>query len=458
MRKILVVYIMFGLIFFPVSGFCLDYYVNGATGSDSDNCGQTSSTPCKTIRKALENIPDGEVTVKIARGTYVESELLIPVTAPGSVKNDITFEGGWNAEFTGYSCNEKKTVIESGDRDDVGFIFNLSVVAAQDQAAMTIRCITLKNTDPDGSINAVYMIAGGQAALTMDYVLVTGFFGTGRLTWFDAIGGGSIYITVENSTFIDNQDNEIINVYAGNHGHANLTMKKNLLINNGILDSYHHHTISLISNQGGTINTFFENNIIADNISRFGGSALYLHASDNSSTINVQAKNDTITDNTNGWNRSAVEIWSVDFSDVFVTMTNSILRGNHATGDSFHPDLYLINDFDGTLSFQANYCMVGGLERVGNPSYISANEIDADPVLNSTYHLTAGSPAKDAGICGYKTGGGSFWQYHRIAPYEDIDGDKRPGWGKLMGCDVGADEYRFPWILFNPATRGTVHP
>ena len=86
-----------------------------------------------------------------------------------------------------------------------------------------------------------------------------------------------------------------------------------------------------------------------------------------------------------------------------------------------------------------------------------SNYISGDAKLNSTYHLTSGSPAKNAGICGYLTGGGPY-QYHRIAPYDDIDGDKRPGWGKLMGCDVGADEYRFPWILFNPATRGTRRP
>ena len=458
MQKYFFVFLLSVLVSIPISGFCLDYYVNGATGSDSATCGQSSTDPCKTIRKALDNIPDGEVTIKIARGTYVESKLHVPVAAPGSVKNDITFEGGWNADFMGHSCNEKDTAIESGDWNDVGFILYLTVDEAQAQAAMTIRCITLKSTDSDGSINAVYMIAGGQATLTMDHVLVTGFIGTGRVTWFDALGGGVIDITVENSTFIDNQDNEIIYVYAGNHGHADLTMKKNQLINNGIINSSEHNTISLVSNQGGTINTFLENNIIANNISLFGGTALYLHSSDNSSMIKLLSTNDTITNNSSGWNRSAVEIWAMDFSNVLISMTNSILRENHATGDSFQPDLYLITDFDGALSFQANYCIVGGYKIEGDASYMSSNEIDADPALDPSYHLTSGSPAKDAGICGYLTGGGPLYQYHRVAPYDDIDGDARPGWGKLMGCDVGADEYRFPWILFNPATRGTRRP
>jgi hypothetical protein len=72
--------------------------------------------------------------------------------------------------------------------------------------------------------------------------------------------------------------------------------------------------------------------------------------------------------------------------------------------------------------------------------------------LNADYHLSGASPAKDKGICGLKIallGGGFF--YSRIAPYDDLDGDLRPGYGIISGCDIGADEYRFPWILFNPA-------
>jgi hypothetical protein len=57
------------------------------------------------------------------------------------------------------------------------------------------------------------------------------------------------------------------------------------------------------------------------------------------------------------------------------------------------------------------------------------------------------SPAKNRGICGEIHWGGG---YERYAPYDDIDGDARPGWNVELGCDIGADEYRFPWILFNP--------
>ena len=133
-------------------------------------------------------------------------------------------------------------------------------------------------------------------------------------------------------------------------------------------------------------------------------------------------------------------------------MINSILRDN-ISSDSFPADLYLYENTGGTITFNMNYCIFGEYAtEAGTPTFASTHEVDADPGLKSTYHLTGGSPAKNAGLCGYLTGIGPY-QYHRVAPYDDIDGDQRPGWGKLMGCDIGADEYRFPWILFTPSLR-----
>ncbi len=71
-------------------------------------------------------------------------------------------------------------------------------------------------------------------------------------------------------------------------------------------------------------------------------------------------------------------------------------------------------------------------------------------MLDNRFHLRQGSPAIDAGICGYWDT--SLHQYHRVAPYDDIDGDKRPGNNAIYGCDIGADEYKaFPWPMFLPA-------
>jgi len=43
-------------------------------------------------------------------------------------------------------------------------------------------------------------------------------------------------------------------------------------------------------------------------------------------------------------------------------------------------------------------------------------------------------------FCGFKPL--IFGNYIRIAPYDDIDGDRRPGFGELTGCDIGANELR----------------
>jgi hypothetical protein len=58
-----------------------------------------------------------------------------------------------------------------------------------------------------------------------------------------------------------------------------------------------------------------------------------------------------------------------------------------------------------------------------------------------------GSPVINAGICGLHKG--HF--YIRFTPYDDIDGDKRPGDEQESGCDIGADEYHFSWPMFIPA-------
>ena len=136
-----------------------------------------------------------------------------------------------------------------------------------------------------------------------------------------------------------------------------------------------------------------------------------------------------------------------------LTVTNSIIHGNNSH------DLYLTEYGSATVTYTGNYNFVGVYGETGSPTHTTSHETNADPKLNSVYHLTNGSPAIDAGICGIFP---SYSNYIRIAPYIDIDGDKRPGWGKTTGCDIGADEYKpFPWPMFLPAIthkRLTIFP
>ena len=448
------------MLFYPFSGLCLDYYVNGATGSDSSaTCGQVSTALCKTIKQALDNIPDGEVTIKIARGTYVEDHLGVwGVNAP-DVRN-VAFEGGWNSDFSSHSCNTSGTTIVPGDTSNSGWpvLFHLFVSGANNQAAMTIRCMTIQKVQSGDITQAIYLGAEqqGQANLTMDRIKITGFYGS-LTTRFYSHTGGSATITIKNSIFTRNKRT----VFQGDvdNGSLRLFAKKNLYLKNGVADEY-SVVFYLDCHSGGSLIADFENNIIAGNTTVYDSAGIILTSTDNASSILFNSTNDTITDNTCTNRGAAVQVIAEHFGDIQVNMKNSVLQGNHA--DYSPMDLSLLegmfDDYSGTVNFSADYCIIGDYAlRHGTPTYTSIHEIDADPALNPTYHLTSGSPAKDAGICGYLTGGGPY-QYHRVAPYDDIDGDKRPGWGKLIGCDVGADEYRFPWILFNPATRGTRRP
>ena len=73
-----------------------------------------------------------------------------------------------------------------------------------------------------------------------------------------------------------------------------------------------------------------------------------------------------------------------------------------------------------------------------------SNTITADPLLSASYHLQNGSLAIDKGMV------------TNVAT--DIDGDPRPA---DAGYDIGADEYRFPWMLFIPVfliNRGQTSP
>ena len=74
--------------------------------------------------------------------------------------------------------------------------------------------------------------------------------------------------------------------------------------------------------------------------------------------------------------------------------------------------------------------------------------INTDPLINSTYYLGRNSPAIDSAGCGEYSGTAPLILYNRIAPLIDIDGEARPGFGTIFGCDMGADEYTDHLICF----------
>ena len=461
MQKYFFVFLLSVLVLTTIPGFCLDYYVNGAVGSDSATCGQSSTDPCKTIGKALDNIPDGEVTIKIARGTYVESEFLIPVNAAGSVKNDITFEGGWNGSFDNLVCNPENTVVQPGNRTapPYMYLFDLNVFGDQRQAALTLRCLKIEKSATGDITRAINGNADiqGLSEITLFNIRLTGFTDQSPI-FFRSVNNGILHADIEETVIDTNNGYTVISGDAHDNGTLQLTMKKSSLRSNGI-QGKSTAVIFLGSSDGGIVNVSVINSIIAENISSGDPPGFRLLTRHSNSELSLSMTNTTISGNYNssaGGGPGAMGIYAFDGAKCTIRLINTIVRGNSAfIGPD---DFFLDQDTSATLDFSADYSILGEYETQGSVSYTSTHEVEGDPALNPTYHLSSGSPAKDAGICGYLTGGGPLYQYHRVAPYDDIDGDKRPGWGKLMGCDVGADEYQFPWILFNPATRGRRRP
>jgi hypothetical protein len=106
------------------------------------------------------------------------------------------------------------------------------------------------------------------------------------------------------------------------------------------------------------------------------------------------------------------------WADAYVTATlvNDLLAGYAVGITSTAPSSSTLS-VDHSLFWNADDPIVG------------TNAVRADPLLDATYHLTAGSPARDAGAV--------------VDVSSDIDGDPRP----VGDYDIGADEYALQGFL-----------
>ena len=95
---------------------------------------------------------------------------------------------------------------------------------------------------------------------------------------------------------------------------------------------------------------------------------------------------------------------------VTVSLTNDLLAG-YTIGITNTAPASSTLSVDHSLFWNADDPIVG------------ANAVRADPLLDAIYHLTDGSPARDAGAA--------------VDVTTDVDGDPRP----VGAHDIGADEY-----------------
>ncbi|PIE56829.1 MAG: hypothetical protein CSA34_02375 [Desulfobulbus propionicus] len=379
----------------------VDYHVNGATGQDTSTCGPLTQ-PCKTVKRAVDNAGTiTPVTVKIATGTYSEYiELYDYAFSP-----DLTLQGGWNQDFTHQQCDPGLTVLEQPDNESY-----LLYSHSDKTRSYTLRlsCLTLREDMPTtGEDDLLFFYYGGQAKLTftMKNCLLDGYQGAGVRTW--TAGNASLNASIADTIFRNGHTVGQLNNGAGvgiissDNSVQTLTMKNCLLNNNS-------------ASHGGGIDFHPQVN---------GRLTAYL--------INITVTNNQATENGGG-------IYAVSRGDATLTvnLTNVIIHGNSVNGAG--NDIYLRKYHNSSTTINTRYSIIGEVVNHGATWNDNGHNLEVDPHLNSSYHLRSDSPAIDAGICGKWLYG---WKYTRLAPYFDIDGDPRPPFPALTGCDIGADEY-----------------
>lgn len=238
-------------------------------------------------------------------------------------------------------------------------------------------------------------------------------------------GGGicasnSDRVRVEGNTLEGNQSTGIGEGWGGGlmvFDHHDLLLSGNRLLSNwaGLGGGLHISSDSTFT---------MTNNIVAGNICWYGGGGLALDTSAGE-TITGTLLHNTFAANNLGYGEGQSAIYAHD-PDVTLVLTNNLIY-SHAYGVIVVPTstVWLYN----TL-FYANDSDTSGSGEIYNTDPITGQ----DPLLDASYHLSAGSPAIDAGVdAGVST---------------DIDGDPRVG-----SPDVGADEAGFaiylPLVLKN---------
>lgn len=400
-------------------------------------CGTEATQPCKSIATAVSHANTYlTTTIKVAQGNYAE---YIPIMGnlPDSGAGQLTIQGGWDAGFSSRNNDPSLTTIihETGRAQ----IFYLQP-GTWARIGLRLESLTLQRADLS-NINALYVDNfNGAVELSISSCLLRNCIGPAL---YLSTTAGTTILNVDRSRIENNVGNagSGIMIFGFNNSTIDAIFTKNKFLNNSA-GIYNGGGLYLMASTGVVITSTLTNNIFAGNNAAMGG-ALALQAS-LTGKVSLTLTNNTITENHSQSGGGGILISSQDEGDASLNIQNSIVKGN--TRATEMGDLHILqNSLTSSSSVTAGYSLIGP-SYVTQGSYTAVKTYDKDPILSADYHLSSNSPARDSGRCGTI----NLIIYWRVAPYDDIDGDMRPGYGTLSGCDIGADEYTFPWILFNP--------
>ena len=422
----------------------LVYHVS-PTGNDNPPwpCGNEYN-PCRTIGHVVSFAVNGD-TIKVAEGFYWEN-----VRIDTSI-SDLTIQGGWNGDFSARTEDPSVTVVFNKDTVNTNAVFSFNA-GVWESISVTLEGLTIRGTLDMHRIGVYISSVGGQLDVSLLKNRIVNNTESGVSVYSG--GGEEVSVVLHENQIMWNQEPEGVPPSSGGGIYAacfnslstiTLNLEKNVIAHNTANSG---GGIYLFCSKGAMLQAEMENNVIMNNkaINDHGG-GIATSTGDTNSQLTVNLINNTISQNTAGSSGGGIYVDSFFGATNLVSIFNTIIWGNSA--NSSENDIHI---HAGTSTVNASYSDIGDVSISGGGIYNPGpGNLNADPSFDTDFHLLSRSPAIDKGQCGVKI----LNIYIRRAPYDDIDGDLRPGFGKFWGCDIGADEYivkampYIPFLLFD---------
>ena len=318
-----------------------------------------------TISAALAAAAAGD-TIRVAAGTYVESLL---------IDKSVVLQGGWNGTFTA--------------QDPVAFVTTVSPPAAWKSSVVSIS-----------------------AAIVGAAVTLEGFTITGGRADLGGTHGGGLRVTGGANAIVRR------NVITGNISNLSgggvwvqggtVRLEANRIENNTVTSAGQGGGAYLGNSQVTVVSNVIAGNTLDTNFGGSSGGGIY------SNGCTCALANNTLVSNTRQG------IVTDQFNASTLTLTNNIIKG-HTVGVELSAQGTItsatFNDFFGNTASTVGYTL--------DPT----TNLSVDPLLATDFHLTTGSPMRDAAT-------------HNTPAAIDLDGEPRvmTGPSGFFRVDIGADE------------------
>jgi hypothetical protein len=420
----------------PAAFASTTWYVNGVSGSDSNNC-TSPTTACRTIGHTISLASSGD-SIMVAAATYGEnltiskSLNIIGSNASTTIINGVSINNTVvTISNSAARVNLSQLTIRNGHAQNGGGIYN--------SGTLTISHCVVSGNFASTSVRYESAAGGGiynSGTLTINNCVVSDNFASASVMFASAAGGG-IYgagnLTINNSTISGNVASE----FFFNPGGGGIVV--------GGLTTINHSTISGNAGSPGGIDSSRTLTIYNTTISGNSGSGI---RSSGTLTIN----NTTISGNSGG-------IGGGISAGGPTTINNSTISGNSGHDTHGLPRGGGIYNFRSTVTLQNSIVannIVGGnclgtmtshgynLSSDGTCNFSnSGDRNNTNPMLGTlgnyggptqTIPLLTGSPAIDAGNPSGCTDGSN----HLLTT--DQRGMPRPDHEDTGGCDMGAFE------------------